>query len=216
MKVPNNWNKKIILGLAVLLLIVIIPLIVTILVSFNVLNYIDTDNSWIGFWGSYLGAVMGGCITLYVLQKTIKVNNSNLNRTLAAEKEKLLEERKEKFCDEVCKMALQCSFDIKEYIIKTANGDQIDLETAKRILVICHMLSAKLRSKKNDLAYVKCDEFISATDEIINTINDIAYASCLGDENTAWGVIAYNFLKKAEFFDKIVKEFYIDNLSTLK
>ena len=35
---------------------------------------IEGSNDWIGFWGSYLGAIIGGAITLIVLWKTIVSN----------------------------------------------------------------------------------------------------------------------------------------------
>lgn len=214
MKIPDDKGKKIILGLAAILLIVVIPLIVTMMVSFDVLHYVNTDNSWIGFWGSYLGAVMGGCITLYVLQKTIKANNSNLDKTLAAEKEKVLRDEKEKFCDEVCKMALNCSVDFSEYITSIANGDQINLETSKKILVTCDILEAKLKSKKANSMYIGCDELIEATNKIMKDFRDIVVIFQLGQRNDTWKMLALEFSKKFVGFNKAVKKFYIDNLST--
>ena len=47
--------------------------------SFRLINT-DTTNEWIGFWGGYLGSILGGVITLYVMWKTLQTEKSNKER----------------------------------------------------------------------------------------------------------------------------------------
>lgn len=57
-------NVKFIICIAIL-----IPIIIYILSVFPV--FPSGNNDWSAFWGSYLGAIIGGVITLYVMKKTI-------------------------------------------------------------------------------------------------------------------------------------------------
>lgn len=52
--------------------IVVIPIIIGIIVSIPGVSWLETSNDWIGFWGSYIGAIIGGLMTLLVLSATIK------------------------------------------------------------------------------------------------------------------------------------------------
>ena len=40
---------------------------------------LETSNDWIGFLGSYFGSILGGIITLLVMQKTL-VSSKELQR----------------------------------------------------------------------------------------------------------------------------------------
>lgn len=57
-------------GLIAILVFVFIPLCIAFLVSFNFINT-DTTNEWIGFWGGYLGSIIGVLSTLIVFKYTI-------------------------------------------------------------------------------------------------------------------------------------------------
>lgn len=37
-------------------------------------GFSSTSNDWVGFWGSYIGAILGACVALYVLIETLKDN----------------------------------------------------------------------------------------------------------------------------------------------
>ena len=67
----KKYWKEILLGLIVVLLI--IPLGIAFLLRFEFI-ITDTSSGWIGFWGSYLGGIVGGLITLYVMFRTLKEN----------------------------------------------------------------------------------------------------------------------------------------------
>lgn len=72
MKVFQNKKYMILLCVAGVLLL---PVIIAILVSLPILPKLANSNDWIGFWGGYLGSILGGIITLFVLKITIDDNN---------------------------------------------------------------------------------------------------------------------------------------------
>lgn len=65
--------------IAILIAIVVCPIFINIIICcrnplpWNV-PIAGTSENWVGFWGSYAGAIVGGLITLYVLYHTIKEN----------------------------------------------------------------------------------------------------------------------------------------------
>jgi len=73
----KKYWKEILLTLIVAF--VLIPLIIAWLLSFRLINT-DTTNEWIGFWGGYLGSILGGVITLYVMWKTLQTEKNNRER----------------------------------------------------------------------------------------------------------------------------------------
>ena len=60
-------------------MLILVPLGIAFILSFRFIET-DTTNEWIGFWGGYLGAIIGGIITLAVMQKTLKSEHDNRNR----------------------------------------------------------------------------------------------------------------------------------------
>lgn len=73
-----NKNLKTILN--IILIIVFVPLAVGIGVSLPIFNHVVISNDWIGFWGSYVGTILGGMITLYVLWHTTTDNENARKR----------------------------------------------------------------------------------------------------------------------------------------
>ena len=73
----KKYWKDIFIGIIVIFLV--IPLGIAVLVSFRFICT-DTSNEWIGFWGGYLGSIIGGLITLYVLVKTLQDNRESQQR----------------------------------------------------------------------------------------------------------------------------------------
>lgn len=61
-------------------IIIAAPIIIGLGVSADILNNFTNNNDWIGFWGSYVGTIIGGIITLAVLYFTLKNENYNKKR----------------------------------------------------------------------------------------------------------------------------------------
>ena len=73
-------NKNLKTIVSIILIVVFTPLVVGIGVSLPIFKYIVINNDWIGFWGSYVGTILGGMITLYVLWNTITDNENARKR----------------------------------------------------------------------------------------------------------------------------------------
>lgn len=73
-----------------LIILVLLPLAVTVLTSVitSPISNFETSNDWIGFFGSYIGTILGGIITLIVMKGTINSNRDIEN-----------ENRKNEFCN---------------------------------------------------------------------------------------------------------------------
>lgn len=69
----NSYRKWVPLIIAAL---VVAPVVVIFMTSVDLIP-VNTSNDWIGFWGSYLGAILGGTITLCVLYITIEQNRKD-------------------------------------------------------------------------------------------------------------------------------------------
>lgn len=77
----KNWLKRHWMNVLVggIFIFVLIPLGVAFLLNFRFI-ITDTTNEWIGFWGGYLGSIIGGMITLYVMYVTICNENKAKKR----------------------------------------------------------------------------------------------------------------------------------------
>lgn len=65
-------KRKILWILISVFFVIMLPVLVGVIVSTpNHLN-LQTGNNWIGFWGSYIGTLLSGIITLLVLNNTIQ------------------------------------------------------------------------------------------------------------------------------------------------
>lgn len=54
-----------------LIFIILLPTITALLVSIHIID-INTNNDWIGFYGSYLGSILGGIVTLFGIKITLE------------------------------------------------------------------------------------------------------------------------------------------------
>ena len=52
--------------IAIVCIALVMPILLGILVSIPSVAWLKTSNDWIGFWGSYAGAIIGGLITCII------------------------------------------------------------------------------------------------------------------------------------------------------
>lgn len=90
-----------------IILILCFPILLNWLLRISITSVIggmDSDIVWLGFWANYGGAILGGLISLYILEKTIYYNklesqkdrNYNLNRFLYEQKKSDLDKETER------------------------------------------------------------------------------------------------------------------------
>ncbi len=178
----KKYWKEVILGLIVVLFI--IPLVLAFLLRFDFI-ITDTSSGWIGFWGSYLGGIVGGLITLYVLFRTLKEN-----------REMQKKEHKIAFCNEICKLSgeicgainRECIYILK-YADKKNGSDKDDLFNAmlakNKASELLHICSAQLISKIKDVEFIGAEKLMDKIAFLSQTENeiDIRFAYTVDEEN---------------------------------
>lgn len=93
-----NWVKRhktfcVCIGL---LICVGIPSVINIIMSFNIIPSIGTENAeWLGFWGSFLGGIIGGLATLIGVLLTLKKMEKEENEKKRGEAPFLIPLRKD-------------------------------------------------------------------------------------------------------------------------
>lgn len=81
-----------------------VPALIGVLVSFSLWHELETNNDWIGFWGGYAGAVVGGIITLLVMQKTLDSNRKSQER-----------DEKRRLCNHIAKLVSDFCIEMMAY-----------------------------------------------------------------------------------------------------
>lgn len=69
-------KKKIVICICI---VALIPIVIQRLSDISAFSSVSND--WVGFWGSYIGAIVGACVALYVLVKTLGDNKKTQIRT---------------------------------------------------------------------------------------------------------------------------------------
>lgn len=115
------------------------PLLVSAIIELAIyfdLTYDKSSATWIGFFGSYLGSIVGGVITLFVMDKTIKNGDANLKKSI--NENKILQQRNERveFCNDLASIISNYCSETNKFIkfISLAKGAKIDLENHKKYL----------------------------------------------------------------------------------
>ena len=111
----------------------IIPLLIAIGITIPIMEKINNSSPWIGFWGSYIGSIFGGMVTLYVLNRTIDANRENVENTLLLEKHKESNHNREFFCESICESALTLSTDMYELATMIVLGKNVDNNIVKKV-----------------------------------------------------------------------------------
>lgn len=114
-------------GKRLILLGFIIPIfvaVVTTLIPSPIPN-LETSNDWIGFFGSYMGAILGGFITLIVMEKTIESGNQNLKVSIEENKKIELRREKREFCNDITTLIADYCSKIKEYRYAAENMQRL-------------------------------------------------------------------------------------------
>ena len=110
--------KKGSIVLLVIIVMGVIPFVLGCMISSPVFKNFVGGDSWIGFWGSYLGSIVSGMITLFVLFKTLESNKKDLEQTFIENKR--IQQRQEKMdhCDKRIKLSSSYTNDVIDELIR--------------------------------------------------------------------------------------------------
>lgn len=172
----KKWIKFIVILIIVLALI---PLGVAYFLRFEVTG-VDKSNEWIGFWGGYLGAIIGGVITLLVMHLSLKDGRRNLYQQMDFEKRKSEFERKTYFNDELLIQLIEYQTAIEGYICYLSNlVDKKPVEEnfggiaqAEKISTLSKIIAIKLESKKKNSEYKYVNELLDSVCIIAEEITE--------------------------------------------
>ena len=148
--------------------VILCPVILAIGVSCPEFQKINGGDNWIGFWGSYLGAILGGCITLYVLFSTIK-----------NEKEKIELQQKIEKCDLLLENIAALNALHKKIMLAKREGENAFLNACIEFWHRHNFISLQLKCIRNDHRYKNVDlienrleSFAKAMEKYIELVQD--------------------------------------------
>lgn len=147
-------NKKIVLSI---FLMIIIPICISLCVYFDLFNFIPGGEAWLGFWGSYLGAILGGIITLIVFWGTVRENKVNREK-----------EEKLRFFDVLIERAT-CITQLQERILLSQNDEDLIYQLNTKALEL--KLRLEIASKKN--IYAGTEKPIKLLDDMMSQIEEM-------------------------------------------
>lgn len=160
-------NKRFLLPVGMIILI-IIPIIIYGLSAIPLLP--GCNNDWVGFWGGYLGAIIGGVITLYVLVVTIKDNKDARNR-----------DEKSNYFKDVIELIAQVSTEADASVLLLINTEKniIDTQAWHKILDIqkdIDVVKIMLLIKRNNKIFIdikKLEDAMNKFESAFKSILDI-------------------------------------------
>lgn len=176
-----KFAKKSKLMIGVLIIILAMPFLVWGLTEYSNFHTLFSKNPsiWIGFFGSYTGAIAGGYITLLVMDETIKNGDANLEKSI--NENKILQQRNEKveFCNELSSIISNYCSETDKFIKFThiSKGAKVDLENHKKYLEIAENELNEAELKFKDIRYSKTpvksgENLIQMLHTAMNTISE--------------------------------------------
>lgn len=119
------WKKPITRWL--ISLSIIMPIATTILTSFlpNPFKTFTTSNDWIGFFGSYTGAIIGGLITLMVMNTTIENGDRNLEISIDQNEKIQNKNNKIAFCNDIATIVSAFCASIRTLSVNSRLANQL-------------------------------------------------------------------------------------------
>lgn len=161
----NRKRSRIFISI-IIIIILVIPVGVGIGVSLPIFMNIENSNDWIGFWGGYLGAIIGGIVTLYVLWRTVNDNeNARKNDERLHFFEKIIElfSKYSASCGNVCALATRLITIPSNELYKNFLLQINELAGISTEIEILLMSRGKIYN---------CNEFICKLSEVDNEINE--------------------------------------------
>lgn len=141
---------------------IIIPIAMGLIISIDGPVWLETENEWIGFWGGYAGAILGGLITLFVMWRTIK-----------SSEEILKIDKKQNFVDELLAGFIEYHVVLMDSVGKMSRNELIGDDIARNLSIKSEILGTMLESKKNNPNYYHCNEMLECLNCVTEKFNNI-------------------------------------------
>jgi hypothetical protein len=176
-----NIKKLIIAGV---IMVIIIPSATYALSTIPVLP-MGGNNDWAGFWGGYLGAIVGGVITLYVMFKSFQDSRENQERVLEIERLKEIKKEKIQFCNYIVEqfaiLKENTNWLIAETVEYTKTGD-LEIrnrarESNRKEMRIESIISIQLSIREKDSNYFGIGELRNSIGLLMHMLYHISKCS---------------------------------------
>jgi len=168
---------------------IFIPLGIAFLVSFDFINT-DTSNEWIGFWGGYLGAIIGGLITLFVMKKSLDSGK---------------EERRINFCELmvdrlICVNKKASTVTLKSQTFLTSAMQQdIDDAIKSKNSFLDEVWGTIIRLEAKKAKFKYCSELIQDLNLIAGNINSFSVSNLNYCDDTVDNITKQKLLDSKEY-----------------
>lgn len=161
-------NTFVIVGV-ISVIFVLIPLITGMVVSGKSFPWINDQSQWIGFWGNYLGALIGGvlsgAVAVYVMKQTIKYENAERDR-----KEKI------EFCLKLNEYIMEYGSKIGNYSLDVYKKSIDEVEQIKEyneIIRLSGIINSLLYSRMEEKEYKGIEEFVNISQKLIHKVENL-------------------------------------------
>jgi hypothetical protein len=162
----------------IILIIMLLPLIINLLCLIPT-KFTINNNDWIGFWGSYLGSIIGGIITLFVLFQTNKLTKDIQEHNISFDfKKEIFMKSYEKICE--IKQTIDNCYNIESIDISSLNYllNTIDLNIINEELVTDY--NNALSITIHELKYFVINQYFRGTNDEVNNGIEI---NCDNEDN---------------------------------
>lgn len=150
----------------IILIIMLLPLVINLLCLIPT-KFTTNNNDWIGFWGSYLGSICGGIITLFVLFQTNKLTKEIQEHNISFEyKKEIFFKSYEKVYE--IKQTIDNCYNIESVNISSLNFllQTIDLSIINEELVTDY--NNALSRTVHELKYFIITQYFRGTNDEVN------------------------------------------------
>lgn len=182
------------------LICVMAPIFIGIGVSADILNEWTNNNDWIGFWGSYIGSIMGGLITLYVMKRTIKSNEEILKI-----------DKKQDFIDKIIEEFIEYHVGLSDFLEKISENKLLDYDRIIELTIKSEILHTKLVSRKNNHNYLGSDKMLESLTCVTEKFNSMIEFRNTHSIEEHCNSIYKDIEKELDIFMDNVEKFYSEN-----
>ena len=189
------------------------PFILDVLIKNEIFTFsLGAVDTWIGFWGSYVGAIIGASVVYFVAKIQIKQQNEQQMTTIEL-RGKYEMQREMKFF-----YTTNLMNKIEEFIDATDELLDVILGIFSSMVSISYALSAKENSDDPEIMNVirekkfKCSEYIKRSEMLTKKVDQLAnYVPELNEERIKIITLMQSLIDEYESIEQHYDKYLIDN-----